>query len=1154
MAVPLTRVLKRVHALAVHEESDSKLVARFAESGDEAAFAGLVHRHGPLVLGVCHRVLGAGPDAEDAFQAAFVILAQKARSIRKHASVASWLYGVAYRLALQVRTKQARRRRYEAAARRPSEARTMSTDPATCAGLRELGAILDEELERLPARCREVIVLCHLEGLSHAEAAQQLGWPLGTFKGCVQRAHALLRKRLAHRGVTLSALGVASALSAEARATITPALLDAAVRCVSSTALPLRVAGLVHGAAHSLMATKLKLGAGVVLVVAMLAFAVSAAPFDWAKSPPPANELQEAAVELDLHGDPLPAGAALRIGTTRLRHAAPITFAALLPDGRHLVTAANDRYVRIWQRATGRELHRIGPGPQPAPVSDMHVTISGRPVDTVAAVSADGTRVATYFDGSSLQLWNTATGAELANVPPPTAAFVVALLAFAPTGTQLAIAGTDNTIHLWDLSQRRFVGALGAPGARRRGFVSGDQVAAVYAPDGKTIVAMRTDQVNMQLEHHVEFWDLTTRKLRHELITPAQHGMQSGTFSPDSKLFAYASHGEVVVLDATRGQEVQRLKMEQVLCTFPGWPALAFADSTRLLAATARDGTFREYDARTGKELRRLAGGGGQHVGVPPMVEIPGCLAVAPDGKTLALSDGSHTLRIIDADTGKAQWGVDAPARSLRQVAYAPDGTTLLTRADLGVRRWDLTSGKPLGYVPLPAGAFRAISDDGRFFAADMAGLDISVHDVATGKKRFTVLGADSSSSICFFSADGNTLLVRRVHETFAILYDVTTGKERQRLPIADQAQDGAVFVDPENVQLFLSADGRRLVISSLTRPLTIVDVATKAIVFETPFGRGPVLRSVVVSPEGRTVALDAGDGTVRLIELATGQERCRFGKPLALPSGDTRPKGAVSIRGYNFAMQTGAATIAFSPDGRLLAHAAPGAIVQVYDVATGRSVARHTGHTGPIGTIAYAPDGNSFTTGSADTTALVWDVRGLRLKTGPTPRALDARALQKCWEELADPAMTNSMSLLLASPCEAVEFMRVRLQPARPVEAALVARLFDKLESDQFESRQDAETQLRLMGEQLAPFLPKALADARSLEARRRLEKLKQTWTAATFTGERLRTVRAIEALERVATPQARALLQVLAKGAPASLITTEADAALRRLVGRSR
>src|SRR5436309_1554217 len=170
----LSTVLHHLHALTDDELTDAQLLERFVRTGDGATFAGLVRRHGRLVLGVCRRLLGGGPDAEDAFQATFLVLARRAGAIRKQAAVASWLYGAAYRISLQLKLQRARRRQRENAGdvslEHIAERQTMRADPAARASLRELGTILDEELQRLPAGCREGLVLCHLEGLSHAEA------------------------------------------------------------------------------------------------------------------------------------------------------------------------------------------------------------------------------------------------------------------------------------------------------------------------------------------------------------------------------------------------------------------------------------------------------------------------------------------------------------------------------------------------------------------------------------------------------------------------------------------------------------------------------------------------------------------------------------------------------------------------------------------------------------------------------------------------------------------------------------------------------------------------------------------------------------------------------------------------------------------------
>jgi RNA polymerase sigma factor (sigma-70 family) len=1147
-AVPLTRFLQHLHGLAVRELGDQQLVQQFAATADETAFAALVRRHGGLVLGVCRRVLGAGPDAEDAVQATFVLLARKARSIRKQASVASWLYGVAYRLSLQLRTRRARRRQHETVACASAEVPTMAREPAACASLRELAAILDEELQRLPAPCREALVLCHLEGLSHTEAAQQLGWPLGTLKGRVKRAHALLRQRLERRGVALSAIALASVLSSQASAAVSPGLLNASIRCASPATIPARVADIADSAVFT--AGKLKAVGFAAVTTLLLTMAVGASQVDWAAVPPALDQLPPAPVALDLHGDPLPSGATSRLGTPRWRHGGAITFAALLPDGERVVTAGEDRHVRVSDRETGRELRRFGPGPRaPSPVSDVTITIRGRPASTVAAISADSKTLAAHFDGPAIQLWDIATGKELRSIPladaaPAVKRLVVASLAFAPDGLQLAIGSTDGTIHLWDLAQHKASGMLGQHAPSRRRFVSGDQASAVYAPNGKILASIHSTESETQLEQHIQFWDVASGKLRHAARMSGQSGLQSGVFSPDSKRFAFALQREAVILDVASGNETQRWKLNLLFIAPLTWPALAFSADSERLYATVGDGTVYELDSRTGKELRRLADRGGRHMFALP-TNGPSCLAMAPDGKTLALGGIGHALRFVDVASGKGQQ-LTGPAHAMLQVMHSADSKTLLTRdADHGLWRWDRDSGKLLGRRAVPADTFRlVVSPDGRYIAAEVGGGNIAVHDAA-GKQVFTVAGTGSFPT-CFFSADGTTLLVRYVTETFARLHDVPGGKERRRLPVADKAQSGAIFVDPENVQLFLSPDGKRLAISSLTQPLTIVDTTNERIVYRAAFGDGLLMRNVVFAPDRRTVALDAADGVVRLIELATGQERCRYGEPLATRAAD--PPGAVMIRGYA-STPASSPTLAFSPNGRLLAHARPDSNLQVWDVATGRNLARLTGHTAPIQAVAFAPDGHTVATGSSDTTALIWDVGDISGKAGPVPRKLTAADLPHRWDALQTDAGTNAVNAMIASPREAVAFLQDRLRPALPVDAAQVATLIDNLGSDEFEVRQQAQSKLEALGEQLAPYLPKVMSSTKSLETRRRLEALEQLWTSPRLSGERLRTVRAIEVLERIANPEAREVLARLAEGAPTALITIEAQAALRRL-----
>src|SRR5262245_32608963 len=174
-------ILQHVRELAASDEADGltdrELLERYTAAREPGAFEALLKRHGPLVLGVCRRVLANRADAEDAFQATFLILAQKAGSIRKRASLGSWLHGVAYRIAAKVRARSALRARHEALVDTPATA-----DPLAEVTGRELVALLDEELHGLSESYRAPLVLCYLEGKTRDEAAPLLGWSQSTLQ------------------------------------------------------------------------------------------------------------------------------------------------------------------------------------------------------------------------------------------------------------------------------------------------------------------------------------------------------------------------------------------------------------------------------------------------------------------------------------------------------------------------------------------------------------------------------------------------------------------------------------------------------------------------------------------------------------------------------------------------------------------------------------------------------------------------------------------------------------------------------------------------------------------------------------------------------------------------------------------------------------
>ncbi len=181
-------------SLAYDALSDEQLVDWFVHQGEEAAFAALVRRHGPMVLSVCRRLLRNSHDTEDAFQATFLVLAEKASRLRQPELLANWLYGVAYRTALHARRRTSRRSEREREAATPSTSSGESEIEA-----REVRRILDEELQALPEKYRTPLVLCYLEGMTNEEAARRLGWPSGSMSHRLARGRELLRERLESR-------------------------------------------------------------------------------------------------------------------------------------------------------------------------------------------------------------------------------------------------------------------------------------------------------------------------------------------------------------------------------------------------------------------------------------------------------------------------------------------------------------------------------------------------------------------------------------------------------------------------------------------------------------------------------------------------------------------------------------------------------------------------------------------------------------------------------------------------------------------------------------------------------------------------------------------------------------------------------------------
>src|SRR5262245_23074514 len=293
--------------------TEGQLLEGFLSRQDEAALAALVLRHAPMVWGVCRRILRNDHDAEDAFQATFLVLVKKAASIAYPELLANWLYGVAYQTARKARATAARRRARERQVPEMPEPVVEPRGPQ-----HDLQSLLDQELSRLPAKYRVPIVLCDLEGKTRPEAARELGCPEGTVAGRLARARGMLAKRLVRHGLVLSGGSLAAALVQEAASACVPtAVLSSTIKAASlfaagPAAAPggssAAVAALTEGVLQSMWLTKLKTAVALLLAVLVLgaglgtASLLSRAPAP--KRPPDRSKEKDAKKVLDaLQGD-----------------------------------------------------------------------------------------------------------------------------------------------------------------------------------------------------------------------------------------------------------------------------------------------------------------------------------------------------------------------------------------------------------------------------------------------------------------------------------------------------------------------------------------------------------------------------------------------------------------------------------------------------------------------------------------------------------------------------------------------------------------------------------------------------------------------------------------------------------------------------------
>lgn len=613
--------------------TDDELLSRFLrqDGGDsEAAFQVLVERHGPMIMGVCRRMLPNHHAAEDAFQATFLVLARRADAAARQPKLANWLYGVAVRAAKELRRAEARRlARERVFANRQAE---LAFDRAP--GQLELHAILDEELSRLPGRYRAALVACELEGMSRREAALQLGVPEGTLSSHLVRGRKLLRERLGRRGFAAPAWplpGLARELGlGPVSGPMGTALARTASRVLSGDvgSVPTSVVRLMNSMWRTKLVSKLALAIGSGLSFGVLALVgVALAQLDEVATPhrlspegavgpykPPhvSSSIKGDSVKVDVEV-PLdlivPDTVILRgqgrevklpIGPQLLRsmdgHTGPVFTAAFSPDGRRILSGSGwpwgDRTLRLWDVASGTEIRRFQAATDdPGPSTHGPREVPGE-VHSVA-FTPDGRQALSGGTGGIVQLWNVETGEEIRRLSGHTG--TIYELAISPDGRRALTASRDKTARLWDLASGREIHVL-------KGHTNWVRSVA-FSPDGRRALTGAGPK-----DHTMRLWDLETGR---ELKSLEQAGIVRGlAFTPDGTQAIAGVNpeipnvpGAIHLWDLERGLEVRRFDGHGFAVT-----SLSMAPDGRQFLSSSYDGTIRLWDIARGRELYRLTG------------------------------------------------------------------------------------------------------------------------------------------------------------------------------------------------------------------------------------------------------------------------------------------------------------------------------------------------------------------------------------------------------------------------------------------------------------------------------------------------------------------------------------------------------------------